>query len=187
MALPKWPDILKILTTIAPAIAATAVGPLGPIAVTALESVLGIQPSGDLPARQDVVAAAIAGATPETLMAIRKADQDFQVRMTELGFADAEALAKLAGDDRASARAREQTVRDSTPKILAYLITLGFFALLCLISFRALPDKSTSIIDIMTGALGGAWVNVIGFYYGSSQGSERKTELLAQSGPVKES
>ncbi len=184
MALPKWTDILKILTTVAPTLAATAIGPLGPVAVSALESALGLQPSGDLPARQDAVAAAIAGASPETLLALKKADQDFQVRMTELGFADAEAIAKLAGDDRASARAREQTVRDSTPKILAYMITVGFFGLLLLISFRPLPDKSTSIIDIMTGALGASWVSVCGFYYGSSSGSERKTELLAQAGPV---
>ncbi len=179
MALPKWTDILKILTTVAPALAATAIGPLGPIAVSALESALGLQPSGDLPARQDAVAAAIAGASPETLLALKKADQDFQVRMTELGFADAEAIAKLAGDDRASARAREQTVRDSTPKILAFLVTIGFFSLLFFMAFRSVPESSKDILNIMAGTLGGAFIAIISYFYGSSQGSERKTEILA--------
>ncbi len=179
MPLPKWTDILKILTTVAPTLAATAIGPLGPVAVSALESALGLQPSGDLPARQDAVAAAIAGASPETLLALKKADQDFQVRMTELGFADAEAIAKLAGDDRASARAREQVVRDSTPRYMAFLITIGFFSILFYMAFRSVPDPSKDILNIMVGSLGAAFISIISYFFGSSQGSERKTEILA--------
>ncbi len=180
----KWSDALKVLGQIAPSIGAAAAGPLGATAVTAIESVFGLHATGDLPARQDAVSAAISGAAPETLLALKKADQDFQAHMAELGFADTEALTKLGADDRDSARKREIAVRDATPKMLAIGVTVGFFGLLFYVAAWSVPATSKDLLNIMLGSLGTAWVSIVTYYFGSSSGSARKSELLAQAPPV---
>jgi hypothetical protein len=180
----KWTDSLAILGKIAPSIAAAAGGPLAGSAVTAIESVFGLKPEAEPARRQDAAAAAIATASPDQLLALKKADQDFQARMTELGFQDAEALAKIGNDDRDSARKREMSVRDFTPKVLAISVTAGFFGFLLLLSLRGVPESSRDLINIMVGALGTAWAGIVAYYFGSSAGSARQTELLAKAPPV---
>ncbi len=184
--MPKWTDALKILGQIAPSIGAAAGGPLGATAVTALESVFGLHPEGDLPKRQEAVSTSIAAASPETLLALKKADQDFQSHMAELGFADTEALAKLADEDRDSARKREISVRDFTPRALAIGVTAGFFGILFYMAGWSIPPSSKDLLNIMLGSLGAAWVSIVSYYFGSSSGSARTTELLAQAPAVKE-
>jgi hypothetical protein len=175
----KWTDALSVLSKVAPSLAAAAGGPLAGSAVSALESVLGLHPDGDLSKRQDAVTAAFAGATPETLLAMKKADQDFQSRMTELGFADAQALAKLGNDDRDSARKRELAVRDWTPSALAAIVTIGFFGILGYMCVQEVPRESKDMLNIMLGSLGAAWIAIVSYYFGSSSESSRKTDLLA--------
>jgi hypothetical protein len=175
----KWTDALSVLSKIAPSLASAAGGPLAGSAVTALEGVFGLHPEGDLSKRQDAVTTALAGATPETLLAVRKADQDYQSRMAELGFADAEALSKLTNEDRDSARKRELAVRDWTPRMLACSVTIGFFGILGYMSVRSVPTGSKDMLNIMLGSLGAAWIAIVSYYFGSSSESSRKTDLLA--------
>ena len=182
----KWTDALKVLGQIAPSIAAAAAGPLGATAVTALESVFKLTPAADLPKRQEAVAAAVASASPESLLALKQADEQFQISMAQLGFADAEALAKLTNEDRDSARKREIAVRDWTPETLAVGVTVGFFGLLGYMCHWSVPAASEKVLDIMVGSLGTAWVSIIAYYFGSSTGQARGQELLAQAPAVKE-
>jgi hypothetical protein len=71
-------------------------------------------------------AAALANATPDQLLARRKADDDFKSHMADLGVE----LEKIGQADRDSARKREAAVKDWTPALLALLLTLGFFSAL---------------------------------------------------------
>lgn len=177
----KWTDILPALAKFAPTIAAAAGGPLAGTAVNAIETALGLNKSnGDLSQRQDDVASAIAGATPDQLLALKKADNDFQVQMAELGFKDAEALATLDTQDRDSARKREEDVKDWTPRVLAGAVTAGFFAVLLYMMMHDVPATTKDVLNIMLGSLGTAWVSIVAYYFGSSSGSDRKTELMAK-------
>ncbi len=66
------------------------------------------------------------------------------------------------------------------PLFLAITTTLGFFSLLGDICFREVPTGSKEIAFAMLGSVGSAWTGLIGYYFGSSAGSARKTEMLAQ-------
>jgi hypothetical protein len=181
-----WTDALNVVTKLAPTIASVAGGPLAGSAVTALEAVFGITPKPDVPLtdRQSAIAAAISGATPEQLAAMRKADQDYAARMQEAGFKDVETLASLAVQDRASAR-QMQTVTKSWPApFLALFVTLGFFGTLIVMMFVALPQATHDALMLLLGSLSTAWVSIVAYYFGSSAGSARKSELLAQSVPA---
>jgi len=63
-------------------------------------------------------------------------------------------------------------------KILALLFTISFFGfmvfLLFLLKDTALTGDQTNLIYAMFGAVSGIMVTIIGFYFGSSQGSKDK-------------
>lgn len=63
-------------------------------------------------------------------------------------------------------------------KILALLFTLSFFGfmvfLLFLLKDSQLSSEQTNLIYAMFGAVSGIMVTIIGFYFGSSQGSRDK-------------
>ena len=66
------------------------------------------------------------------------------------------------------------------PLFLAITTTIGFFSLLGDICFREVPTSSKEIAFAMLGSVGSAWTGLIGYYFGSSAGSARKTEMMAQ-------
>lgn len=169
-----WKGLVK---SIAPTIGTALGGPLGGIAGLALTKALGL--GEDSAKDETTLAAAIQGASPDQLLTLKKADQDFAQQMQKLGFENLEALEAIAAGDRANARDREVKTKDWTPKALALAITLGFFGLLYYLLRHEPPQGSRDILNIMLGSLGSAWIGVVTYYFGSSAGSDRKTELLA--------
>lgn len=105
---------MSVLKAVAPVIATAVGGPFGFAASAVLTAVLG---NSD-PAAQEK---ALLSASPETLAAIKKADEDFQVQMKNLGVKEEQ----MKFDDRASARTREAVVKDTTPRNLAYMVLCG--------------------------------------------------------------
>lgn len=175
-----WLDLVE---GIAPTIATCLGGPLAGAAVGGLEQVFGITPAAGATVkdRTAAVSAAVLGATPEQLAAVRKADQDFQAKMAELGFKDTETIAQLAVEDRESARGMQISTRSRTAPFLALLITGGFFGTMLLVMFEPMVQAAHDAATLLLGSLGTAWVSVVSFYFGSSEGSQRKDELHAAS------
>lgn len=119
---------------------------------------------------EEEIATALKDASPETLLKLKEADNSFETEMAKIGF-DRD---KLAFKDVDSARKREMAVKDHTPAILAYLLTVIFaIALACLFT-TALPDSNKTIINMMVGSLGTVWVSAMAYYHGSSRGSRLK-------------
>ncbi len=165
-------DWKSIVGTVAPTIATALGGPLAGLAVKAIGGAFGLGEG----ASEKEVAAAVVGASPEQLLALKNADQEFAVRMRELDID----LERIAAEDRASARQREAATGDSlTPRVLAVAITLGFFAVLGLMLFRELPAQGRDALLIMLGSLGTSWAAVVAYYFGSSVGSKSKDQTLA--------
>lgn len=168
---------LKGLATVAPWIATALGGPMAGSAVTAAEKAFGMAP-GSFKSAQDVITA-LAGGTPEQQLALKQADNEFALHMQQLGFENIQKLEEIAAGDRDSARKREETVKDWTPRILAYGITFGFFGILWYMLMTPLPPSSHDALLLLLGALQTAWVGVVTYYFGSSAGSARKNEIMA--------
>jgi hypothetical protein len=56
--------------------------------------------------------------------------------------------------------------------------TLGFFALLALLFFHNIPEGTKDILQVMLGGVLGQWTTIISYYFGSSSGSARKTDMI---------
>jgi hypothetical protein len=160
-----------LLGQVAPTIATALGGPLAGVAVKTLSNVLLGHENGS----EDDVKASLATASPDQLAALKKIDADFKVQMKELDID----LERIAAGDRDSARKMQTETKDWVPKLLAIVITLGFFGILVWMLVQGMPQTGTEALLMMLGALGTAWTGVVNFYYGSSAGSKAKNDLLA--------
>lgn len=165
--------------------AASLGGPLGTMAASLVGKAIGADkaPAGTADGISNAIATAFAD--PAQRAALIEAEHNFQLQMAELGYKDAEELAQTAAADRDSARKREIALKDRIPAMLALMVTAGFFGVLAYMLFRPLPPAGHDAMLLMLGGLGSAWTAIIAYYFGSSAGSERKTELLAQSPAIK--
>ena len=162
------------LKQIAPTIATAMGGPLAGMAVTAISKAIGVDPDkvGDLISSNKLSA--------EQIAQVKIAEIELQKQANDLGLN----FEKLEVEDRKSAREMQATTRSLMPPILAGSVTIGFFAIMTLMFFNKLDDSNPAIL-MMLGSLGTAWTGIIAYYFGSSAGSQAKTDLLSKSGPVK--
>ena len=163
--------IINLVRTVAPTIASAVGGPLAGMATRAISEAL----LGRSDATEEELAQAASNATPEQLLALKQAEHDFTIKMRELDID----IERLAGEDRNSARQRETATKDQTPKILAGLITAGYFGVLFYMMRYGLPTNGGSeAMLVMLGTLGTAWGGVVAYYFGSSAGSREKTDAI---------
>jgi hypothetical protein len=73
---------------------------------------------------------------------------------------------------------------DSTPQLLAFFVTAGFFGLLYLLCFKSAPDANLAMMNIVVGSLGTAWVGIVAYYFGSNHTGPAKDKMLYQSQPI---
>lgn len=166
-------DWIDTLEKLAPTVATALGSPVAGMAVSALESAMGIS--------ADDVQKTIESnkLTADQVAAIQQAELAIKAKAQEMNLD----FSKLAYDDKASARDMQKTVKSWVPPFLAIGVTAGFFGIL--IGLMLGLTKQNPEIDIMLGSLGTAWTGVISFYFGSSEGSQIKDQLLHQSTPVK--
>jgi hypothetical protein len=183
-----WQDALNVVEKLAPTIATVLGGPLAGGGVVALESVFGLTPKPDASTddRQNAIAAAISGATPEQLQAMRKADQDYALAMAQAGFKDTETLASLAVQDRSSARNMQVSTRSLMPPIFGMAIILGSLGAAAAILAGKVEYANTTeatMVGTVIGYLFSEAKAVLAFYFGSTRDTEQTNELLAKSTP----
>lgn len=61
---------------------------------------------------------------------------------------------------------------------LASLIIIGFFTLMVLLIRFQVPTENKDMLNMVIGALLGAFATIVGYFFGSSQGSSEKTEMM---------
>ncbi len=167
-------DWKRIVGSVAPTIATALGGPLAGMAVSTITGALGIEATSQKDAEKKI-SEIMASPNPEVLVKLRKADQDFEVKLKELDID----LERLHAEDRKSARAMRTEMKDRFPDFITVLVTTGFFCVLGVHIWIEIPDGNKTFLNIMLGSLGTVWVDQMRFYFGSSKGSKRKDDALA--------
>lgn len=165
-----WDKAKGILKQIAPTLGTAIGGPFGGAAARAITSAL----LGKESDSADDAAAALLAASPEHLLALKKAEMDFAASMKALDL-DAE---KIASEDRASARRMAVDTGTMMPTFIALAALCGFFGILSAMIFVVIPATAETPLNVMLGALSGLILSIGNYYFGSSAGSSRKNEML---------
>jgi hypothetical protein len=159
------------LKMIAPTLATAIGGPFGAMAYGVVAKVMNITPED---AQKTIETGKL---TAEQIASVQLAEVELKARAQELGLD----FAKVAADDRKSAREMQATTRSFMPPVLGLMITVGFFGILGGLMFGIV--KTSDALMLMLGSLGTAWTGIVAFYFGSSAGSQAKDDLLHKSSP----
>jgi hypothetical protein len=162
------------LEQVAPTIATALGGPLAGLAVTALSKALGIN--------ADVVQKTIDDGklSADQIAQVKTAELELQKQAQELGLN----FEQLAVEDRKSARDMQTATKSSVPAVLSYGITVGFFGILTCLLLGYAQENNQPLL-VMLGSLGTAWICVVSFWFGSTNGSQKKDSMIYNSTPSK--
>jgi hypothetical protein len=164
----------KIIAMIAPTLGTALGGPLGGLAGAAIASAVG---GGD-PKQAE---AALLTQDPATLLALRKADNDFQIQLKTLGVEEE----KLGFQDVASAR--EMAKVDMRPQIwIAALFIGGYFGIILSLvqGWVKVDPAALDLVKTLLTMLTIAIPMILQFFFGSSTGAKSMANMLYNSKPA---
>jgi len=167
-------DWKATLGTVAPMLATALGGRLAGLAAKAGLTALGIEPEPGNEEQQ--LAAAMASATPADLLKLKQADQQFRLDMRKLGVD----LARIDAADRNSARrmAKERGIWPQVTLSVVYTVAYGVVLYYFMTGQISVPESQRILFGSLLGFLTAAQTQIFNFWFGSSHGSARKTELL---------
>ena len=150
-------DMLKnIVGAVAPTLGTALGGPMGGMAANMIADVLGC------PNNPKAIEKAVAEATPEQMLELKKAENDFDIQMKELEV-DVFKLEVADGQD-----ARNKFGKDWTARIMGIAVVGGFMGYIFLVTLQPPEQNSEALINLVLGYLGGLASAVISFYFGAS-------------------
>ena len=154
--------ILKNLVgAVAPTLGSAMAGPLGGIAMGKIAEVLGV------PNDQKSIQQALQNATPEQMLELKKAEQEFDVQMKELEVD----VFKLETEDKQ--HARSMFSKDWTARIIGLCTIAGFLGYIFLVTLQPPEQNSEALINLVLGYLGGLASAIISFYFGASHSGDK--------------
>ena len=157
----KLGGLLKnVVGAVAPTLGTALAGPMGGMAAKMIAEVLGV------PNTPKAIEKAVAEATPEQLLELKKAEQAFELQMKEL---DVDVF-KLETADIQDARGRFS--KDWTARIMGIVVVGGFMGYIFLVTLQPPEQNSEALINLVLGYLGGLASAIISFYFGASHKQE---------------
>tara|TARA_Y100001937_G_scaffold12424_1_gene15752 strand:- start:4913 stop:5395 length:483 start_codon:yes stop_codon:yes gene_type:complete len=156
-------NLLKnVVGAVAPTLGTAIGGPMGGMAANLIAETLGV------PNNPKSIEKAIAEATPEQMLQLKKAEQDFEKQMKEL---DVDVY-KLEAQEKQDAR--KHFSKDWTTRIMGIATLGGFMGYIFLVTLQPPEQNSEALINLVLGYLGGLASAVISFYFGASKSKEDK-------------
>jgi len=169
----SWFDTIK---NVAPMLATALGGPMAGMAATMAVKALGDDDAEEISGKDAVARLQkhVMSGNPEVMLNLKKAENDFTLKLEELGI-EREALYLK---DRDSARKREATVGGHTPAILAYLTVVGLFGIFgyLLMTEMQVSAEGATLTGLIIGHVSAKAEQIYGYYFGSSAGQDRTNE-----------
>lgn len=181
----EWSSVVSAIGKAAPLIgslfgpAGTAVGALAGTGITLAARALGVEPT------QDAVAQAIA-TDPQAALKLAQFEMEHKIELEKLDIRRLE----IEMADVQSARNRQVEHEKATGStdynlyILAWTIIGGFFGLTGMLLYFSYSGKpitdNTGVLFMLLGTLSTAFGMVVGYFFGSSAGSQAKSEQLSK-------
>lgn len=164
-----WKDVLGKLAPLA----ATALGgPLAGSVVAGIGSILGI----DSPTQDKIRDAIESGSLNAAQIAgLKELQLKLEAEEKERGFR----YADLEFRDREGARNMMVQSGAKTPAILTWLIVVIVLGLEGALLFGAKPEVDAIVLGRIMGTLDAALLSVLAYWFGTTHGSSRKTEMLS--------
>lgn len=159
----------EVIGAVAPTLGAALGGPLGALAGNVISAALGGKD----------VETALVEQKPETLLALRKAEQDFVVKLEELGVE----RERISMADRASARDLAK-INMKPQMVISATFLGGYFLILGLRMAGVFEAQEDRVVDNLLTALTYGVPLILAFWFGSTAGSSTKSALLAASKPA---
>ena len=150
----------NIVGAVAPTIGAALAGPMGGMAGDFVSKVLCCDNS------PKSIEKAIQNATPEQMLELKKAEQDFELQMKELDVDVFELETKDIQD------ARSRFSKDWSTRIMGIATLGGFLGYIFMVTIQPPEQTSEALINLVLGYLGGLASAVISFYFGASHGGK---------------
>ena len=151
----------NIVGAVAPTLGTAIAGPMGNMALGKIAEVLGC------PSDQKSVEKAVQNATPEQMIELKKAEQEFEVQMKEL---DVDVF-KLEAQEKQHARGMFS--KDWTARIIGLFTIGGFLGYIFLVTLQPPEQNSEALINLVLGYLGGLASAIISFYFGASHTNDK--------------
>ncbi|QDQ83656.1 hypothetical protein [Paraburkholderia megapolitana] len=184
--------MMDLLKTVAPWLVTALTGGVPGIAAMAASAIAGRLGFDD--SSVDAVKTALTSQpmTPEQLLTLKQADDDFALKMQQAGFTHAENMAgiqaqadRVAADDRANARNLAVTEHDHTARNLAYMYTVALFAVIGLEFVLAakqirLDEGVMRALDTLFGILIAMVLGSKEYFFGSSSRADRQAAAITQ-------
>ena len=156
----KFKALKNIVGALCPQIGVAMNTPLGGMAANVVAEVLGCEPS------PKKIEQAIQNATPDQLLALKKAEQEFETNLKEMEVD----IYNLEIQDRKNAR--ETFAADWTPKFIATITVIGFLIYIFMITIYPINEDADDAINLILGYLSGVVASITSYYYGSSNKKE---------------
>jgi hypothetical protein len=183
-------NMLDFLKTVAPWLITALTG--GPIGLAGMAAKTIADKIGLSDSTVDSVKAALTGSTmtPEQMLSLKQADDDFSTQMQKLGFTHAENMAGIqvqkdtvAAGDRTSARLMATAESDHTARNLAYMYTLALFAVIAAhlwIVVERIPvdPVAMNLISTLEGVLIAMVLGSKEFFFGSSSSAVKQQAAI---------
>ena len=153
--------IKSVIGAVAPTLGTALGGPMGGMAAKMISEVLGV------PNTPKAIDKALAEATPEQMLELKKTEQAFELQMKELEVD----VFKLETADIQDARGRFS--KDWTARIIGVFVVGGFMGYIFLVTLQPPEQNSEALINLVLGYLGGLASAIISFYFGASQKQDK--------------
>ena len=161
------------LQTIAPTIATAIGGPLGGLAFEAVSKVLGVSQDAAKQMLED------GKMTSDQIAQVKVAEIELKKTEEQLGLN----FEELAVTDRKSARDMQTAVKSTLVPSLAIIIVISFIGV-TVGTLMGYSKIESAMAGTLVGYLSAKAEQVISFYFGSSNGSQVKDQMLWKSTPT---